>query len=103
MIKLVGLVLFVCCVDVVFGADREFGHPPFRTFTARDYGEVGQIFAIGQDPEGRMLFGCEDRILVFDNNRWETTATPGAGFIRSLDSVAIKIPLLRSWARNRAV
>src|SRR5258707_786599 len=30
-----------------------------------------------------MLFGCEDVILVFDNNRWETIATPGTGFIRS--------------------
>ena len=83
MIKLLGLVVFVCSAGVVLGADREFGHPPFRTFTAHDYGEVGQILAIAEDAEGRMLFGCEDRILVFDNNRWETTVTPGAGFIRS--------------------
>jgi hypothetical protein len=83
MIKFFGVVVFLCNVGGLFGADREFGHPPFRTFTAHDYGEVGQIFAITENAEGRMLFGCEDRILVFDNNRWETIATPGAGFIRS--------------------
>ena len=83
MIKFLGVVVFVCSAGVLLGADREFGHPPFRTFTAHDYGEVGQIFAITEDAEGRMLFGCEDRILVFDNNRWETIATPGTGFIRS--------------------
>ena len=83
MIKFLGVVVFVCSAGVLLGADREFGHPPFRTFTAHDYGEVGQIFAITEDAEGRMLFGCEDRILVFDNNRWETIATSGTGFIRS--------------------
>jgi signal transduction histidine kinase/outer membrane protein assembly factor BamB len=30
-----------------------------------------------------MLFGCEDAIMVFDNNRWETIPTPGTGFLRS--------------------
>src|SRR5258708_1445926 len=30
-----------------------------------------------------MVFGYEDAILVFDNNRWETISTPEAGFIRS--------------------
>ncbi|HTD17169.1 MAG TPA: ATP-binding protein [Chthoniobacterales bacterium] len=83
MIKFLGVVVFVCSAGVLLGADREFGHPPFRTFTAHDYGEVGQIFAITEDAEGRMLFGCEDRILVFDNDRWETIATPGSGFVRS--------------------
>jgi signal transduction histidine kinase/ActR/RegA family two-component response regulator len=83
MIKFLGVVVFVCSAAVLLGADREFGHPPFRTFTAHDYGEVGQIFAIAEDAEGRMLFGSEDRILVFDNNRWDTIDTPGAGFIRS--------------------
>src|SRR5260221_88116 len=84
MIKFFGFLLFICNAGIVLGADREFGHPIFRTFTAHDYGEeVGQIFAITEDPQGRMLFGCEDAILVFDNNRWETIATPGTGFIRS--------------------
>jgi hypothetical protein len=57
MIKLLGLVVFVCCAGVVLGADREFGHPPFRTFTAHDYGEVGQIFAIGAGRVWRLVQG----------------------------------------------
>ena len=76
--------LFICSVCTALALDREFGHPPFRTFTAHDYGEVGQIFAVIEDPEGRMLFGCQDAILAFDNNRWETIPAPGTGFIRWL-------------------
>jgi signal transduction histidine kinase/CheY-like chemotaxis protein len=83
MIKFFGLLFFICNAGTVLAADREFGHPIFRTFTAHDYGQVGQIFAITEGPQGRMLFGCEDAILVFDNNRWETIATPETGFIRS--------------------
>src|SRR6202022_4740222 len=84
MSKLFGLLLFISSAGVVLGIDREFGRPIFRTFSAHDYGaEVGQIFAIMEDPQGRMLFGCENPILVFDNNRWETIPTPETGFIRS--------------------
>ena len=83
MINLFAFIIFICSACIVLASEREFGHPLFRTFTAHDYGEgVGQIFAITEDPQGRVLFGCEDAILVFDNNRWETIATPGTVFIR---------------------
>src|ERR1700751_1754219 len=84
MTKFFGLLVLVCWADVALGTDCEFGHPLFRTFTARDYGEVGQIFAVTEDPEGPMLFGCQDAILVFNNNRWATISAPGTGFVRSL-------------------
>ncbi|MBV8211593.1 MAG: hypothetical protein JOZ08_00025 [Verrucomicrobia bacterium] len=83
MIKFFGFLLLICSAGIVLGTDREFGHPIFRTFTAHDYGEVGQIFTIIEEPQGPMLFGCEDAIMVFDNNRWETIPTPGTGYIRS--------------------
>src|SRR5215469_7394313 len=84
MIKFLGFIVFIFEVGVALAADREFGHPFARTFTAHDYGEVGQIFAVTQDFEGRMLFGSEDAILAFDNNRWETIPAAETGFIRSL-------------------
>src|SRR5260221_12182010 len=84
MIKLVGLVFFICSVCTALATDREFGHPLFRTFTAHDYGEVVQIFSVTEDPQGRMLFGCGNAILAFDNNHWETIPAPGTGFINSL-------------------
>jgi hypothetical protein len=84
MITPFGLVFFICSTSIALATDREFGHPLFRAFTAHDYGEVGQIFAVTEDPEGRMLFGCQDAILAFDNNRWETIPAPGTGYIRSL-------------------
>ena len=77
-------VFFIFSVCTALATPREFGHPLFRTFTARDYGQVGQIFAVTEDAQGRMLFGCEDAVLAFDNNRWETIPAPGTGFIRWL-------------------
>ena len=94
MIKFFGLLIFILTytATVVLGIDREFGHPIFRTFTAHDHGEVGQIFVVAEDPQGRMLFGCEDVILVFDNNRWDRIPTPGTGFIRSLTRFGRLLP-----------
>jgi signal transduction histidine kinase/CheY-like chemotaxis protein len=84
MINLFAFIIFICSACIVLASEREFGHPLFRTFTAHDYGEgSGQIFAITEDPQGRILFGCEDAILVFDNNRLEPIATPGTVHIRS--------------------
>jgi signal transduction histidine kinase/CheY-like chemotaxis protein len=84
MIKLIGFVFFICGACTVVAGDREFGHPLFRTFTAHNYGEVGQIFAVTEDAQGRMLFGCLNAVVAFDNNHWETIPAPGTGFIRSL-------------------
>jgi signal transduction histidine kinase/ActR/RegA family two-component response regulator len=84
MIEFFGFLVLILSADVLAASGREFGHPPFRTFTAHDYGVVGQIFALTEDPEGLMLFGCQDAILAFDDNRWETIPAPGTGFIRSL-------------------
>jgi len=84
MTTLFAFAFFICCVCTALANHREFGHPLFRTFTAHDYGEVGQIFAVTEDAQGRMLFGCQDAILTFDNNRWETIPAPGTGFVRWL-------------------
>jgi hypothetical protein len=81
MIKLIGFAFFVCSACPALAIDREFGHPLFRTFTARDYGEIGQIFAVTEDARGCMLFGCGNAIVAFDNNHWETIPAPGTGFI----------------------
>jgi signal transduction histidine kinase/ActR/RegA family two-component response regulator len=75
---------FICSAGVARATDREFGHPLFRTFTAHDYGDVYEISAVAEDGEGRMLFGCQDAILAFDNNHWEKIPAPETGFIRWL-------------------
>ncbi|MBV8213570.1 MAG: response regulator [Verrucomicrobia bacterium] len=84
MIRFFGFFFFVCGTFTVLAADREFGHPLFRSFNAHDYGEVGQIFSVTEDPQGRMLFGAKNAVVAFDNNRWETIPVPGVGYIRSL-------------------
>jgi signal transduction histidine kinase/CheY-like chemotaxis protein len=84
MTKFFGILVLICCAGVALGMDCELGHPLFRTFNAHDYGEVGQIFSVTEDPQGRMLFGGKNAVVAFDNNRWETIPAPGVGYIRSL-------------------
>jgi signal transduction histidine kinase/ActR/RegA family two-component response regulator/streptogramin lyase len=84
MIKLMALAFFLFGFWSTQAANREFGHPLFRTFNAHDYGDAYEIYAVTQDEEGRMLFGCQDAILAFDNNRWETIRAPETGYIRWL-------------------
>src|ERR1700751_3156834 len=84
MIQFFVFFVFICSTGVALANDPEFGHPLFRTFTAHDYGELGQIFAITEDPQGRMLFVAANALLAFDNSRWQKIPAPGTGFIRSL-------------------
>jgi signal transduction histidine kinase/CheY-like chemotaxis protein len=84
MIKLVAFAFFLFSFCTTLAANREFGHPLFRTFNAHDYGDAYEIYAVTEDKEGRMLFGCQDAILAFDNNRWETIRAPETGYIRWL-------------------
>jgi signal transduction histidine kinase/CheY-like chemotaxis protein len=84
MIKLVAFAFFLLSFCTTLAANREFGHPLFRTFNAHDYGDAYEIYAVTEDEEGRMLFGCQDAILAFDNNRWETIPAPETGYIRWL-------------------
>jgi signal transduction histidine kinase/CheY-like chemotaxis protein len=84
MIKLIALAFFLFSFCTTLAGNREFGHPLFRTFNAHDYGDAYEIYAVTEDEEGRMLFGCQDAILAFDNNRWETIPAPETGYIRWL-------------------
>ena len=77
MIQFFVFFVFICSTGVALANDPEFGHPLFRTFTAHDYGELGQIFAITEDPQGRMLFGAANALLAFDNSRWQKIPAPG--------------------------
>jgi hypothetical protein len=93
--------LFICSVCTALALDREFGYPLFRTFTAYDYGEVGQIFAVTEEPYGRMLFRCQDAILVFDNNRWQTIPAPGMGLTGLSLAQVLHVRLFAGSARVR--
>jgi signal transduction histidine kinase/CheY-like chemotaxis protein len=84
MIKFFGVLVLICCAGTARATDPEFGHPLFRTFTAHDYGDAYEIYAATEDEEGRMLFGCQDAILAFDNNHWEKIAAPETGWIKWL-------------------
>jgi signal transduction histidine kinase/CheY-like chemotaxis protein len=84
MIQFFGFLILLLSLSIADASGREFGHPLFRTFTAHDYGDAYEIYAVTQDEEGRMLFGCQDAILAFDNNHWEKIPAPETGYIRWL-------------------
>jgi signal transduction histidine kinase/CheY-like chemotaxis protein len=84
MLRLLAFVFFISTPCVASAANREFGHPLFRTFNAHDYGQAGQIFSVTEDLQGRMLFGGKNAVVAFDDNQWETIPAPGVGYIRSL-------------------
>ena len=84
MIKFLSFIVFIFEVGAALAVDRELGHPLFRTFNAHDYGEVGQVSSVTEDPQGRMLFGARNAVVAFETYRWETIPAPGVGYIRSL-------------------
>jgi hypothetical protein len=65
--KLFALLVFLSSGGFNLASAQEFGHPLFRSFTMRNNGPVGQAFAVAEDAQGPMLFGCRNAILTFDN------------------------------------
>jgi hypothetical protein len=84
ILKLFALLVFLSSDGVHLATAQEFGHPLFRSFTMGNYGPIGQVFAVAEDAQGPMLFGCRNAILTFDNYRWQTIATPETGSISGL-------------------
>ncbi|MBV9875455.1 MAG: response regulator [Verrucomicrobia bacterium] len=83
-IKAFALLGFLFSGGLHLATAQEFGHPLFHSFGLGNYGPIGQLFAVTEDARGRMLFGCRNAILTFDNYRWETIATPETGSISGL-------------------
>jgi signal transduction histidine kinase/ActR/RegA family two-component response regulator len=100
MINLVAFIIFIGSDCLVLASEREHEHPLFRTFTTHDYGEeAGQILAITEGAQGRMLFGYEDGSDHFrvSNELYYQATLPGE--VSHLPPV-ITAPVWRSGTLN---
>lgn len=76
------LVLFLVPVQAISTDDRvtqsspeilgggELGLPAIRNFSAREYGEASQNWAVAQGQDGLMYFGNNHGVMEFDGTRW---------------------------------
>ncbi len=67
----------------VRAAADEFGHPPLRAFTMRDYGQHYQVLSIDRGPDGRIYFGTLAVVVVYDGREFTSMRGP-TGYVRSL-------------------
>jgi signal transduction histidine kinase len=62
----------------------ERGLPLIRNFPPRTYRAHEQVWSIVIAPNGELLAGNNDRVLVFDGFEWRHVPVPGASFVREL-------------------
>lgn len=66
------------------GAFVEVGQPLLKTYAPNTYKAGSQNWAIAQDAQGRMYFGNDQGLLVYDGVTWAFVSTPSNEVVRSL-------------------
>ncbi len=85
MKKLSSFLFFVFFVlSSLFSQVNKDGLPFITQYTDKDYGDVGQVWAITQDNRGVMYFGCNYGLKTYDGKVWKTYAIPQSTILRSL-------------------
>ena len=62
------------------------GIPFIRQYTDKEYGDLGQVWAIEKGADGMMYFGCNYGLKVYDGVSWKTYGNANSTIIRSLKS-----------------
>ncbi len=70
----------------LFSQVNKNGLPFITQYTDKDYGDVGQVWAITQDNRGIMYFGCNYGLKTYDGKVWKIYNNPNSTIIRSLAS-----------------
>jgi len=87
MKKLSGFLFFVFfALNSLFSQVNKDGLPFITQYTDKDYGDVGQVWAITQDNRGVMYFGCNYGLKTYDGKVWKSYNNPNSTIIRSLTS-----------------
>ncbi len=60
------------------------GHPVVRCFSRNEYSAGSQNWAIGETPDGTMLFGNSNGLLSYDSSDWNLRGVNNSTAIRSL-------------------
>ena len=67
-----------------FSQVNKDGLPITTNYTDKDYGNVGQIWAIEQDRRGVMYFGCNYGLKTYDGTNWKSYNNPLSTIVKSL-------------------
>ncbi|NPA67622.1 MAG: SpoIIE family protein phosphatase [Chlorobi bacterium] len=86
MKKNILFILFLYLSSAVFSQVNKNGLPFVTKYTDKDYGEVGQLWAITRDNRGIMYFGCNYGLKTYDGRSWKTYNNPYSTIIRSLNT-----------------
>ncbi len=87
MKKLLGFLVFVFFIsNNIFSQVNKDGLPFITRYSDKDYGDVGQVWAITQDNHGVMYFGCNYGLKTYDGKTWKSYNNPNSTIIRSLAS-----------------
>jgi serine phosphatase RsbU (regulator of sigma subunit) len=86
--KKIGLItlFFICIANISYSQINKDGLPFIETFTDKNYGDAGQIWAMTQDSRGIMYFGCNYGLKTYDGKTWKSYSNPNTTIYRSLAS-----------------
>ncbi len=68
----------------IFSQINKDGLPFITHYTDKDYGDVGQVWAITQDNRGVMYFGCNYGLKTYNGKIWNSYISPYSTSVRSL-------------------
>ncbi|TLX72304.1 hypothetical protein E9993_18505 [Labilibacter sediminis] len=86
--KIKVLIIFLINSLNVFSVEL---YPIIKNYSPRDYNSGNQIWSITQDSTGRMYFGHNSGLLMYDGIRWENYEHPEKNIIRSVECADLKI------------
>ena len=87
MKKLSGFLFLVFfALNLSFSQVNKDGLPLITKYSDKEYGDVGQVWAITQDNRGVMYFGCNYGLKTYDGKVWKSYNNPNSTIIRSLTS-----------------
>lgn len=85
MKKLLGfLFLAFFILNNLFSQVNKDGIPFITKYTDKDYGDIGQVWAMTQDNKGMMYFGCNYGLKTYDGKNWKSYNNPQSTILRSL-------------------
>ncbi len=72
--------------NISFSQINKDGLPFIDKYTDKEYGDVGQVWAITQDNRGVMYFGCNYGLKTYDGKNWKSYNNKNTTIFRSLAS-----------------
>ncbi len=84
------LLYFIFGLAIQASAQSFFGSQPFiQNYSNKDFRTIeSQVWSITSDDVGRMIFGHNNGVLIFDAHKWQVISLPNKSFVRSVHSAS---------------